>query len=113
MGVSRAVRLGVLLSTVTAACVAVPQAVGAAAPSRPVVVVKGLNNPRQLALVGDDELLVAEAGAGGTTKVPGPPGEGDQYVGPSGSVSVVFLPQYAHNTAPNRIVRGLMSAAGP
>ncbi|WP_375497240.1 ScyD/ScyE family protein [uncultured Jatrophihabitans sp.] len=109
----RVVRFGVVVSAVTALCVAAPQVVGAsAATPKPVVVVKGLNNPRQIALVSNDELLVAEAGYGGTTKVPGAPGEGDQYVGPTGSISAVYLPQYAHNTTPTRIVRGLLSAAG-
>lgn len=108
----RIVRVGILVSAVTALCVATPAVEASAASPKPVVVVKGLNNPRQLALVGEDELLVAEAGHGGGTKVPGPPGEGDQYVGATGSVSAVFLPQYARNTGPTRIVRGLMSAAG-
>jgi hypothetical protein len=75
------------------------------------VVVSGLNNPRQLSLVGNDELLIAEAGHGGSTKVTGP--EGATFVGPSGSISAVLLPQFARNTQPVRIVRGLMSGAGP
>jgi hypothetical protein len=78
---------------------------------RHTVVVSGLNNPRQLSLVGADELLVAEAGEGGPTKITGP--EGDTYIGASGSISAVYLPQYAKRTAPNRIVTGLMSGAGP
>jgi len=106
-------RISAVTAMVAGVCGFAPQIVQAdAASSKPVVIVKGLNNPRQLDLVGSDELLIAEAGNGGKTKVPGPPGEGDQFVGASGSVSVVYLPQYARNAAPVRIVRGLMSAAG-
>ncbi len=80
--------------------------------SAPVVVVSGLNNPRQLSLVNDDVLLVAEAGKGGATEVPGPPGEDSEFVGATGSVSLVVLPRWAHDTTPNRVVTGLMSGAG-
>lgn len=98
--------------------VAVPQEAGAqprAAHSQPspVVVVSGLNNPRQLQLVGGtSQLLIAEAGKGGDTPVPGPPGQDTTYVGATGSISAVWLPRRAHDTTPNRIVTGLMSAAG-
>jgi hypothetical protein len=61
--------------------------------------------------VGDDELLIAEAGIGGKHKVSSP--EGDLYLGATGSVSVVYLPQQARNTTPTRIVKHLMSGAGP
>jgi hypothetical protein len=78
----------------------------------PVVVVSGLNNPRQLSLVNGVELLIAEAGKGGSTEISG--GEqGPTFVGTSGSISAVFLPQRAHDTSPNRVVTGLLSGAGP
>ena len=104
-------RIGAVTTMVAGLCAAIPQLAQAQAASAPVVVVSHLNNPRQLDLVGDDELLIAEAGKGGTIKSTGPDGE-DTYIGRTGSVSVVFLPQYARHTMPNRIVRGLMSGAG-
>jgi len=78
-------------------------------PSGPVVVVSGLNNPRQLSLVDGVELLIAEAGKGGPTEIPGP--EGSFFVGTSGSVSAVWFPQRAHGQSPHRIVTGLASGA--
>jgi hypothetical protein len=76
----------------------------------PVVVVSGLNNPRQLSLVDGVELLIAEAGKGGDTQL----GEGDDafFVGTTGSISAVWFPQHAANTSPHRIVTGLMSGSG-
>lgn len=110
----KVIKISAITAMVAGLCAVAPQAVQAdAAAVKPVVVVSGLNNPRQLDLVNDDLLLIAEAGKGGTTKVSGPPGQGDTYIGATGSVSAVLLPQYARNTAPNRIVRGLMSGAGP
>lgn len=117
-GVSRIMRTVTRITAVTAMvaglCAAAPQAWAAdgQSSSKPVVVVSHLNNPRQLVLVGNDELLIAEAGKGGTIKSTGPDGE-PTFVGATGSVSVVYLPQYARNTTPTRIVKGLMSAAGP
>ena len=64
----------------TAAAVAVavaglaPAAAEAQSQKAPVVVVSGLNNPRQLSLVNNDVLLIAEAGKGGKTKVSSPRG---------------------------------------
>ena len=78
--------------------------------SGPTVVVSGLNNPRQLSLVGGRELLIAEAGKGGTTVISSP--QGDTYVGASGSISQVLHPQTAHGTAPHRVITGLLSGAG-
>lgn len=78
--------------------------------SGPVVVVSGLNNPRQLSLVGNVQLLIAEAGKGGSTQIGS--GEDATFVGSSGSISSVFYPQYRHNTKPVRIIKGLLSAAG-
>ena len=94
------------------AAMAAPTAPTAAAakPGTHVVVVSHLNNPRQLSLVGRDELLIAEAGRGGSKKVSTP--DGSAYVGATGSISAVFLPQYAHGTSPRRIVRGLLSGSG-
>jgi len=77
--------------------------------SKPVVVVSGLNNPRQLSLVDGVELLVAEAGTGGTVEFQGP--EGPTFVGTTGSVSAVWFPQFVHNTSPHRIATGLISGA--
>jgi hypothetical protein len=77
--------------------------------SGPVVVVSGLNNPRQLSLVDGVELLVAEAGKGGPTETSGP--EGSFFIGASGSVSAVWFPQRAHGQSPHRIVTGLASGA--
>jgi hypothetical protein len=77
----------------------------------PVVVVSGLNNPRELALV-HNVLLIAEAGKGGTVKtVSGP--EGDLGLGYTGSVSAVWGARHAHNETPFRIVTGLLSGAAP
>lgn len=104
-------RISAVTAMVAGLCAVVPQAVADAASSKPVVVVSGLNNPRQIQLVGNDELLIAEAGKGGTIKSTGPDGE-DTYIGATGSISVVYLPQFARHTTPTRVVRGLMSGAG-
>jgi hypothetical protein len=77
----------------------------------PVVVVSGLNNPRQLSLVHDDVLLVAEAGKGGTLATITSPDGSTQGLGYTGSVSAVLAPAWARNQQPHRIVRGLLSAA--
>jgi hypothetical protein len=106
-------RISAVTAMVAGLCAAAPQALSAgAASSKPVVVVSGLNNPRQIVLVGNDELLIAEAGKGGTIKTTGPDGE-PTFIGATGSISVVYLPQYARHTRPTRVVRGLMSGAGP
>jgi len=105
-------RISAVTAMVAGLCAAVPQALSAdAAGSAPVVVVSGLNNPRQIVLVGNDELLIAEAGKGGKIKATGPDGE-DTFIGATGSISVVYLPQFARHTKPSRVVRGLMSGAG-
>lgn len=103
----------------TAASLSVPLASGVAeagtTPHRPgpVVVVSGLNNPRQLSLVNDNVLLVAEAGKGGTLATFGSPEQGMQGLGRTGSISAVVLPQYVKNQHPHRIISGLLSAAAP
>ena len=77
--------------------------------SKPVVVVSGLNNPRQLSLIDGVELLIAEAGTGGTVEFQGP--EGPTFVGTTGSVSAQWFPQFVHNQSPHRIATGLISGA--
>jgi hypothetical protein len=73
-----------------------------------VVVVKGLNNPRQLAWnENNGALIVAEAGRGGTTC-------GDSgCLGPTGSVSEIKHPATRVNGKPSRILKGLPSGAAP
>jgi len=105
------------LIVATCSALVVPLAAGTAqaAPKHPsngpVVVVSGLNNPRQLSLVHDNVLLIAEAGKGGTLATITDPEGGTQGLGYTGSVSAVFGPAWAHNQHPFRIVRGLLSAA--
>jgi hypothetical protein len=82
-----------------------------AAPPRITVVVSGLNNPRGLALVHDDVLLIAEAGRGGTVATIHDPEGGALGLGYTGSISAVVAPQTAHNQHPNRVVKGLLSGA--
>lgn len=79
----------------------------------PVVVVTGLNNPRQLSLVSQGLLLIAEAGKAGPTKitVPGPEG-GDQFIGATGSISGVAFPQVVQGQHPHRLITGLFSIGG-
>ena len=105
-----------VLAAIGAGILAVPLTAGVAqaappAPSGPVVVVSGLNNPRQLSLVSGIELLVAEAGKGGSFELPGGGPEGPVFIGTTGSISAVFFPQFVHNTSPHRIVTGLLSGA--
>lgn len=108
----KCLKVGAVTALVAGLCGVAPQIVQAdAASTAPVVVVSGLNNPRQLTLVGNDELLIAEAGKGGSVKSTGPDGD-VTYIGNSGSISAVYLPQYARHTTPTRIVKGLMSGAG-
>jgi hypothetical protein len=75
----------------------------------PVVVVSGLNNPRQLALAGN-ELFIAEAGKGGSTIVTNPDGSQKGF-GLTGSVSAVTDPASAQDQSPTRIITGLLSSA--
>jgi hypothetical protein len=75
----------------------------------PEVVATGLNNPRQLAVLGSGRsLLIAEAGRGGSrcTQVFG-------CVGATGSIALVRNAWAAHYVRPQRIVTGLLSAAAP
>jgi hypothetical protein len=103
---------------IAASCAVVTVGAGAAtaqaAPSQgrgPVVVVSGLNNPRQLSLVHGNVLLIAEAGKGGTLAHIGSPENGTEGLGYTGSISAVLAPAFAHNQHPYRIVTGLLSAA--
>lgn len=100
------------VGALTATVLSVAPAVAGADESgpAPTVVVSGLNNPRQLSLVHDRQLLIAEAGKGGPTEVDSD--QGPTFVGYSGSVSQVADPQTAEGTAPNRVVTGLLSAGG-
>ncbi|MFL6136432.1 MAG: ScyD/ScyE family protein [Frankiaceae bacterium] len=78
----------------------------------PTVVVSGLNNPRQLSLLsGQDVLLVAEAGRGGSACTGS--GQDQTCVGATGAISAVLGPQTASSTKPLRIVERLLSGAGP
>jgi hypothetical protein len=109
------VRVGAVLAVAAGLCGFAPQSAIANhdhhGSNGPVVVVAGLNNPRQLDLVSEDELLIAEAGKGGDLATVHDPEGGDQGIGATGAISAVFLPQFAKNTAPNRIVTGLGSGA--
>jgi hypothetical protein len=106
----------VALAVAGAASVAIPfAAVGPASaspatPPAPVVLVSGLNNPRQLSLGSNGALFIAEAGNGGTFKSSSPE-LGTQYIGPSGSISAVSDPATGSNETPNRVATGFLSAA--
>jgi hypothetical protein len=75
------------------------------------VVTSGLNNPRQLSLVDNGVLLIAEAGKGGTAC--SGTGDNETCVGASGSVSGVLLPQWGVNRHHIELVSNLISGAGP
>ena len=100
---------GAAVATVATAAVVVNAPAGAD-PSAPVVVVSGLNNPRQLSLIGTDKLLIAEAGRGGDIDLGMGP-EGEVFAGATGSISLVESPATASDETPNRIVTGLLSGA--
>jgi hypothetical protein len=98
------------VALVTAAVVGGTGTAAAAPTGQPTVVVSGLNNPRQLSLVGGFELLIAEAGDGGSTVVGSGPNA--EYVGTSGAVSAVLNPAAATAQRPRRILTGFLSGAG-
>lgn len=79
--------------------------------SGPVVLTRGLNNPRQLSLVDNGVLLIAEAGKAGTACSGS--GQDEQCIGATGSVSAVFLPQAGTQRAHLELVNGLISGGGP
>ena len=95
---------------------AAPAASAAAKPAPHTVIAVGLDNPRQLTLLADRHLLIAETGSGGSTCVGR--GERRQCVGATGGVAYVRDPatavaRTATATAPRRVVTGLVSTAGP
>ena len=98
-----AVVTGVALTSVPAEA---GPAVSPAVLAQPVVVATGLNNPRQLS-VSDADLLVAEAGSGGSEC-----GE-NGCIGTTGSVALIKQAYWARSAAPTRVVTGLLSAAAP
>jgi len=104
---------GLAISAVIASGVVGSEAASASSQTpKPTIVVHGLNNPRQLYLDGN-VLLVAEAGKGGTlASVPDPEGGAPQGIGRTGSITAVAYPAAARNVSPNRIITGLLSAAG-
>ena len=85
---------------------------GGGGSSEPVVLTNGLNNPRQLSLVKDKVLLIAEAGSGGSACSSGGP-EGPICIGDTGSVGGVLFPQGGSNREHAELFTGLISGAGP
>jgi hypothetical protein len=100
--------LGIAL--VATASATVGSGVAGAVSPTPTIVVSGLNNPRQISLTRGGDLLIAEAGNGGATKIGGK-GKNAQFVGESGSVSLVTDPATGSNETPNRILGGFLSEA--
>ena len=86
----------------------------AAAPGGPVVVSRGLDNPRQLSFLPDGSvLLIAEAGSGGPDCSPDGP-EGETCIGFTGAVSGISAPRFVRTpVVATRYVTGLLSGAGP
>ncbi len=81
------------------------QAVSASSPSV-TVVASHLNNPRGLAMAGD-QLYVAEAGRGSNVNCQTDPSGGTNCAGPTGSIGVLTR----HGVT--RLVKGLFSVSGP
>lgn len=77
--------------------------------SGPVVVASGLNNPRQLAVMDNGDLLVAEGGRGGDQCV-NLGGPDVTCFGMTGSISVLRNPGLRRDSAPIRVITGLLSA---
>ena len=75
------------------------------------VVVRGLNNPRQVWRDSTGKLYVAEAGTGGSTCMG--TGEDEQCIGTTGSVARIHYPGSTVNGSFERVVTGLVSSAGP
>jgi hypothetical protein len=80
----------------------------------PVVVLEGLDNPRQLNWGPGRTLLVAEAGSGGDTCVSAPPEQGGETLcaGQTAGVTAVDHP-HEEGAEGSRVVDGLFSLAGP
>ncbi len=107
-----AVAVGGLLVGTGPAQAAAPAATTGAAAAAPVVVVNKLNNPRQLSWAdkGHRQLLIAEAGHGGTAACF--TGEGGKTcAGLTGSISLVYNPALRENSRPYRLVKNLLSFA--
>ncbi|MEN3356553.1 MAG: hypothetical protein V7637_535 [Mycobacteriales bacterium] len=86
-----------------------PAAADTPAPGDPTVLVSGLNNPRQLALLGGRGLLIAEAGRGMQTGVCA---AASSCGGGTGSISLIG-DVAAQPPIARRIVSGLLSFADP
>ena len=77
----------------------------------PVVLTNGLNNPRQLSLVDNSVLLIAEAGRGGSACSGS--GQDTTCIGSTGAVSSLLFPQGGSSRAHTTLVNNLISGAGP
>lgn len=103
----RALPGALLVAAVAAGGVLTAAAPAAAAPPPgPVVVASGLDNPRQLSLVGGS-LLVAEAGRGGPSC-----SEETGCIGLTGAITKITGQASSHPSA-RKIVTGLLSGASP
>jgi hypothetical protein len=90
--------------------------VGAATAEAPVVVARGLDNPRQLGLTADGVLIIAESGTGGdkcTTVVDEDGQEETSCIGTTAAVSAVRNPSTAQAVTAKPVVTGLLSQAAP
>lgn len=88
----------------------------AAAPVAPVLVARGLDNPRQLDLTRDGVLIIAESGTGGskcTTVVDEDGVEETSCIGTTAAVSAVWSPSTAKGVTARPVVTGLLSQAAP
>jgi hypothetical protein len=109
-----ALLVGALLVALTGVSGGTAQAAPAATrQDGPVVVVRGLNSPRQLSVTPLGGLLVAEAGAGGNECFPLDANGDMQCVGKTGAISWVPFPQESRTAHPIRLVTGLLSFAAP
>jgi hypothetical protein len=86
---------------------------GKASQSAPTVVVRGLNNPRQISTTPFGSLLVAEVGTGGVTCLPFEEGGALRCIGMTGSISFVPNPSLSRAMTSIRLVTGLLSIAAP
>lgn len=99
--------------SVTALMVGVVAAAPAGAAKAPTtrVVVRGLNNPRQVWRDSSGKLFVAEAGSGGRSCMG--TGEEEQCIGTTGSIARIHYPGTTIDGSFERVVTGLVSAAAP
>lgn len=105
-GVALIALTGVSSGTAQASTAARPQGGG------PAVVVRGLNNPRQISVT-PGGLLVAEAGAGGSQCYPVDSNGDLQCAGNTGSISWVPFPWASRLAEPIPLVTGLPSFSSP